>query len=87
MTTMSPKGIIMSTPAIALAARITEENRHHLVIVNGGVVPELEEEPTYFVYPTDPFEPCDIMPADEFFDQYEFIYTEDPDGLNPVQYK
>ena len=62
-------------PNVGMAIRITEKNRDKLGVVNGGIVPEIEEVNTYFVFPYKFDEHCLILPEDVFFDNYEFANT------------
>ena len=65
------------------AIRITRENRHKLDILNGGLVPGEEEAEAYFIYPAEPFEPCQIIDAYDFHQLYKFLMTEDSRYLVP----
>ena len=75
-------------PATASSAiRITPQNRQKLDILNGGLVPGEDETESYFIYPAEPFEPCQIIDADDFHRMYEFLMTEDDRYLVPFTEK
>lgn len=55
------------------AVAITEENRHDLANLNGGVVPELEKAITYLYIPSDPAEHNEIIDIRSFHIRYVMI--------------
>ena len=64
--------------SVGMAVEITEENRHRIAIVNGGVVPEMEAVKTYFFFPYNYDHHCRILAADVFFETYRFANDADP---------
>ncbi len=58
----------------ALAIRITEANREKIAIMNNGVVPECEENNTFFVVDEDFTVLPTILSARQFERTYKFIY-------------
>lgn len=75
----------MSMSAYGAAVVITESTAPKLSILNGRVVPEVEED-TLFVYPYNPNASCEIMSRADFNEKYCFANTEDPEVLVDINW-
>ena len=64
--------------SVGMAIRITPENIEKISIVNAGLVPEVEEGPTYFIFPYDYNAHVTILPEYAFRENFAFANTEDP---------
>lgn len=58
--------------SVGMAIEITQENREKLSVVNGGLVPELEEGKTFFVFPYSYNEHTNILSENDFRETYAF---------------
>ena len=61
-------------PSVGMAIRITPDNISQIAVVNGGVVPEVEEYPlmSFFFFPYNFDAHCEVLFADEFWTRFEF---------------
>ncbi len=67
--------------SIGMAIRITKDTRKKISVVNGGVVPGVEDELSYFVFPYDYDHHTFILPAYVFFESYRFANQERDDSF------
>ncbi len=67
-------------PAIGVAVKITEDNRHILAYLNNGVVPEVEDIPlyggSYFIFPYHHKAQARTLPGYVFWQNYAFVNSE-----------
>lgn len=72
----------MPTKSVGMAIRITESNRYQIPIINGGVMPSLDEgdnpegELVYFFFPYDYDAHCEILLKSTFDKRFEFANQE-----------
>ena len=59
-----------------MAMKITKENIEKISIVNGGVVPLMENVDTYFVFPYNFDAHCEILTAEVFHEKFRFMNNE-----------
>lgn len=62
----------MSIKSIGMAIKITKDNCEKIAVVNGGIVPKIEEVITYFYFPYDYDSSCQILSEEVFKDNYRF---------------
>ena len=56
-----------------LAYRVSEANRPVITVHNGGVAPQIEDEPTYFIHDSAGYN--SIVTDEEFAEKYNIIYV------------
>ena len=67
------------------AVMITSHTLDLIATNNGGLKPDVEAWGGYFILPTDPNDPAEIVPIDVFFRNYVFIGTEATDRFRPIK--
>lgn len=74
------------------AVSINEKSLDLIATNNGGIKPEIKPSPylndtvgTYFILPTNPNNPAEIVSIDQFFDNYEFVGPEALDEFRPIK--
>lgn len=74
---------------MAHAVSINEKSLDLIATNNGGLKPVIEPGPngrpgTYFILPTNPNHPAEIVSVEDFFENYEFVGPESLEEFRPI---